>query len=140
MLSEPIIYTHFGASDYLSRTFECATITNPSARRVLLGDDQNKNVGHAAGWDFIAAADVQSDMRREFSEVFRWVQGRNHNPTRNGRDWLRYVFERWFIVEAYCTGSHIPCFWHFDSDVMILTQLVSFSRILREDSVVCTRQ
>jgi hypothetical protein len=139
-MSETIIYTHFGVSDYLSRTLECASITNPSARRILIGDDQNKNIAHAAGWEAIAAADVRSDMRREFSEAFRRVQGRNHNPIKNGRDWLRYVFERWFIVEAYCAGSRIPYFWHFDSDVMVLTPLAPFSKILREDGVMCTRQ
>jgi hypothetical protein len=139
-VTETIIYTHFGASDYLSRTLECASITNPSARRILIGDDQNRGIGYAAGWEFIAADEIRSCMRREFSEVFRWVQGKNHNPMTNGRDWLRYVFERWFIVQEYCVRSNISYFWHFDSDVMILAPLSPFSKILHDDGVTCTRQ
>ncbi len=139
-MSETIIYTHFGVSDYLSRTLECASITNPSARRILIGDDQNMGIGYAAGWEFIAADEICSCMRSEFSEVFRRVQGKNFDPIRNQRDWLRYVFERWFIVEEFCVQSKILHFWHFDSDVMILAPLNPFSKILQDDGVTFTRQ
>jgi hypothetical protein len=139
-MSETIIYTHYGVSDYLSRTLGCASITNPSARRILIGDDDNRKAAREAGWDFVAADDLQSDQRRQFSEVFRWVQGKEHEPLKSGRDWLGYCFERYLILQAYCAESRIPHFWFFDSDVMITTELSPFGETLRRRGIPYTRQ
>src|ERR1700733_15531050 len=94
-VTETIIYTHYGVSDYLPQTLECASISNPTARRILIGDQVNRNAAKAAGWEHACSGDFQSDLRREFSQVFRWVQGKQHGPLRQGRDWLGYCFERY---------------------------------------------
>ncbi len=139
-MSETIIYTHFGISDYLSRTLECAAFTNPGARRVLIGDQDNISVARAAGWEHVHSEDFQTDLRREFANVFRWIQGKRHGPLRQGRDWLGYCFERYFIIHAYCMASRIRGHWFFDSDVMILVALDQFGTVLRQNGIKHTRQ
>lgn len=139
-LPSAIIFTHYGQSDYLARTLECATITNPGIRRVLIGDDTNRDLAVSAGWDHIHLDAVMSDLRTRFNEVFRWVQGPKHDPVKNGRDWLRYVFERWFVVAEYCRAEGIQWFWHFDSDVMVVEDLTRFAENLQQKRILFTRQ
>jgi hypothetical protein len=135
-----LVFTHFGRSDYLSRTLECATHTNPHVRRLLIGDDSNRDVAISAGWAHIHFDEIKSDLRTQFSEVFQRVQGSKHNPIKNGRDWLRYVFERWYIVAAYCRKEGIQHLWHFDSDVMVLEDLAPVEEYLKTHKIAFTRQ
>lgn len=139
-LPDAIVFTHYGRSDYLSRTLECATITNPRIRRVLIGDDTNRDLAVSAGWNHIHLDAVTSDLRTRFNEVFRWVQGPKHNPVKNGKDWLRYVFERWYVVAEYCRVEGIQQLWHFDSDVMLVEDLAFFGDVLRQKKIIFTRQ
>ncbi|WOO41433.1 hypothetical protein [Rubellicoccus peritrichatus] len=39
------------------------------------------------------------------------------------RDWIDFVFRRWFIVHNFCRSQKINSFWHFDSDNMVLSDL-----------------
>jgi len=138
--SDRIIFTHYGRSDYLLRTLECITITNPESQRVLIGDDDNKCLALSAGWEHIHLDAISSDLRTRFNAVYRQVQGIKHNPLKNGKDWLRYVFERWFVVAGYCRAEGIRQFWHFDSDVMVVEDLTRFGDDLRQNKIVFTRQ
>jgi hypothetical protein len=126
-VDRPIVFTHYGNSDYLSSTLECAALTNRQARRILIGDSTNRLTATRAGWEHVHMDDVHSPARDEFVKAFRWIQGANHNPMRNGKDWLKYVFERWFVVSRYCADQNIESFWHFDSDVMIVEPLDAFA-------------
>lgn len=138
--SETIIYTHLGCSDYLSRALECASISNPTAGRILIGDQSNIGVARATGWEYVCSDDLRSDLRREFLETYRLVEGKQHRAVRGGRDWIKYCFERYFIIEAFCKASGVKNHWFFDSDVMILTGLDQFGSVLRQQGVKHTRQ
>lgn len=135
-----IIFTHYGISNYLFYTLSLARYTNPDARIVLLGDEQNREIALKAGCEHQQLDDFTSEMRNEFDSVFRWVQGPKHNPVKNGKDWLKYVFERWFIIEAFCREQGIKEFWHFDSDVMIAKPLFEYGQILKKDGIDYSKQ
>lgn len=68
----------------------------------------------------------QGRYQQRFAKVFRHVQGRDHGHIKNGQDWLRYVFERWFFIDGFLAEESIGRFWHFDSDTMVLKDLSSY--------------
>lgn len=125
-----IIFTHFGYSSYLEWTLRCARRTNPKVRCILIGDAENKDVASRCGFEHFDLNDFSSLKRSRFNEVFKHVQGVQHVSVRNGRDWLRYVFERWFVVHEFIRREGVADFWHFDSDTMILEDLQKYKPAL----------
>lgn len=132
MSSIPIIFSHYGNSTYLKYSLACARLTNPHARLIFLGDDSNVEVAIENGWEHFYFKEFRSIYLSEFNCVFRHVQGKKHSHIKNGNDWLRYVFERWFFIEAFVCSNNIGRFWHFDSDTMILKDLESFGHELAD--------
>ena len=118
-----LIFSHYGYSAYLEYSLACARKTNPDARLILLGDKFNADVAKRHGWEHYLFESFESEFHPRFLKVFRHIQGVKHDPTRNGRDWLKYVFERWLFIDAFITSRSIDRFWHFDSDTMVLQDL-----------------
>jgi hypothetical protein len=139
-MAAPIIFTHYGTSEYLSRTLRCATITNDDKRRILIGDSDNKTVAQRCGWEHFEGAAFTSDLRSEFGRAFRPIRGRRYPLQINNGDYLKYVFERWYIVQQFCVEQAIDYFWHFDSDVMMLEPLAQFEAGLLAQGIDYTRQ
>lgn len=129
-MAEIIIFSHYGNSDYLNFTLQCARITNQDARLVLLGDDSNLAVAERWGWEHYNFSNFKSSLLDRFDKVYKPVQGVKHQNIKGGKDWLRYVFERWFFIEEFVTQQGIKRFWHFDSDTMILKDLKSYDEAL----------
>jgi hypothetical protein len=122
----PIIFCHYGNPSYLSYTLKCATLTNPGKRRILLGDESNKKVAQEHDWEHFYFECSISRLDSRFNSSFKHVQGIRHNPYKNGRDWLKFVFERWMFVHAFMSSNLMERIWHFDSDTMILNNLTRF--------------
>ena len=125
-----LIFTHFGYSNYLEYTLSCARMTNPKARLVLLGDRDNYDVAVRNGWEHFNYESFTNEFHARFARVFRHVRGKKFNPIKNGRDWLRYVFERWFFLAGFLDNEAIDRFWHFDSDTMVLQDLAPYEQDL----------
>jgi hypothetical protein len=136
----PIIFAHYGLSDYLHRTLKCASLTNPAANRYFIGDESNMTLAENFGWRAINGAQLKSSLRAEFVDHFQPIYGPNFEVGKNGGDWLRYVSERWFMVEALAKSESIDRFWFFDTDTMILENLSSFAGQLQERGVSHTKQ
>jgi hypothetical protein len=122
----PIIFSHYGNVDYLSKSMLCATLTNPTKRKILIGDSSNRDSALGNGWEHIEFDSITSNLRTEFINNFRYIHGALHPNVKNQGDWLRYVFERWYFTEQFCKENQISQFWHFDSDVMLLEDLRLF--------------
>lgn len=127
-----IIFSHYGHSSYLDYTLACAKMTNPNARLIFLGDEANKHVAEKNGWEHYSYINYESVFQQRFRDVFKHVQGRQHAHIKNGKDWLRYVFERWFYIEGFLKKEGIKKFWHFDSDTMIIQSLNEHEEELSE--------
>ncbi len=134
----PIIFTHFGNNDYLKYTLKQAKMSNPSKDLFLLGDSSNKIVAIENGWEHVMLKDLTSKKRDEFNARFYWVKGPRHNPVKGGKDWLRFVSERFFAIETFLIERDINIFWHFDSDTMILEDLRTFEDRLINADIECT--
>jgi hypothetical protein len=133
-----LIFTHYGNSFYLPFTLSQASASNPNAHRILIGDSTNSTVAIEYGWDHIDLTELRSAKRDAFNAAFYWVQGSHHNPVRGGKDWLRYVSERFFVIENFCHTQKIEHFWHFDSDTMILHDLACYEHDILEKRIDCT--
>lgn len=134
----PIIFTHFGITDYLSFALKQAKRSNPHKRCILIGDVTNKGLAQKCGWEHIDFRNLQSTKRKDFNSYFRWVQGRLHNPIRGGQDWLRYVSERFFAIEILALEQNIEYFWHFDTDTMIMDDLSTYEQKILNLGIRCT--
>lgn len=128
----PLIFTHYGDSSYLKFTLKCLTKTNSNTRRILIGDTDNKQLALKHGWEHYNLTDFSDNLHVKFNSVFKHIQGRQHSHIRNGKDWLKFVFERWFIVNAFIKEQKIQKFWHFDSDTMVLHELSNYAEALVE--------
>ena len=87
----PLVFTHYGDSDYLGFTLAQAKSSNPDRRCILLGDDLNQETARSAGWEHVAYRELYSSKRDAFNARFFWIQGASHNPVKGGEDWLRFV-------------------------------------------------
>jgi hypothetical protein len=102
------------------------TRTNSSTRRILIGDADNKQLALQHGWEHYNLTDFSDEVHVRFNSAFKHIQGREHSHIRNGRDWLKFVFERWFVINAFIKKHDLKKFWHFDSDTMVLHDLSNY--------------
>ena len=51
---------------------------------------------------------------------------------------MRYVFEKFNVSEEFLEKDNIVDYWHFDSDNMILTELKTHEKKLRDAYIDCT--
>jgi hypothetical protein len=138
-MSAPILFCHYGNSDYLPYVFQCARLSNPEKEIVLLGDDDNRWIGKAYGISHLSFGDFSHGEEIElFDQLYRPVQGKRHNNMAGGRDWLNFVFKRWFYVYNFLAAHNIGEFWHFDTDNMILDSLAHHEHKFR--TYDCTEQ
>jgi hypothetical protein len=134
----PIVFTHYGISEYLPITLRQAKLSNPNKRCILIGDKTNKVLADDAGWEHFEFVLLKSSIKDEFNSVFRWVQGKLHNPVRGGQDWLRYVSERFFAIDVLFTNISKDLIWHFDSDTMIMVDLAPYEQRFINSRLACT--
>ncbi|MDJ0745516.1 MAG: hypothetical protein QNJ32_19430 [Xenococcaceae cyanobacterium MO_167.B27] len=138
-MSAPIIFCHYGNSEYLPYVFEAAKITNPDKDIFLLGDEENQWIGKAYGINHYFFRDFQYGKEIElFDQNYKLIQGKNHAWKKGGRDWVNFVFKRWFYIYNFLVEQKIDNFWHFDSDTMILNSLTYYEPNFR--TYDCTEQ
>lgn len=101
----PILFIHYGSVHYLRWVLAVARRSNPGKRIVLLGDASNRHSarGVAEFVDFESL--VGNKNERELQRVFRTIQGERHrfNKAKSVEYWLKFVFRRWFLIEAFLT-------------------------------------
>ncbi|HZZ72877.1 MAG TPA: hypothetical protein VFE24_11550 [Pirellulales bacterium] len=123
-MSAPILFCHFGYSNYLPFVLQAARRANPDKEVVLLGDERNVQlarecaVTHAFFRDYANGEEIDA-----FHACYRLIQGKDHRAFKSGVDWVKFVFLRWFYIYNYLRAQQIQSFWHFDSDTMIVEPL-----------------
>lgn len=122
----PILFIHYGPAHYLWWTLTVARRSNPGQRIVLLGDATNKRSvrGVAEFVDFESLSGTEKE--HEFQRVFQVIQGERHrfNKANGVEFWLKFVFRRWFLIEAFLEREALDAFWTFDSDTLVLSDLL----------------
>ncbi len=130
----PIVFIHYGYTPYLKYTLDIAKKTNPDKEVVLLGDNKNKKYGkigvrHFYFNDYGAGEEIEM-----FNEVFRFIAGAKHGK----KEWVKFVFKRWFYIHNFIKKNNIDKFWTFDSDTLILSPLTSKEKRFKDYD--CTEQ
>ena len=124
-MEAPILFIHYGPAAYLRWTLECARFSNPGKQIVFLGDATNKQFARGVA-DFIEFDSLTGTQKElEFQRVFQVIQGDRHrfNKANGVEFWLKFVFRRWFLIEAFLEREGLDAFWTFDSDTLVLGNL-----------------
>jgi len=134
----PILFIHYGPAHYLRWALAAARRSNPGKRIILLGDAANRRGarGVAEFVDFESLGGTGKE--REFQRVFQAIQGERHrfNKTNGVEFWLKFVFRRWFLIEAFLEREGLDAFWTFDSDTLVLADLAAIEgRFLRFEAM-----
>lgn len=138
-MDAPIIFCHFGATKYLRYSLVCARIHNADKRIILLGDDANRGLADLAGIEHRQFSELEYGPRlATFDEVYRLIEGEAHKGVRHGKDWINFVFRRWFYIANLASELQFERFWHFDSDNMLFDALSKHEA--KFEHVDCTEQ
>ena len=84
----PVIFCHYGNSEYLKYTLKSFKITNPNKRCILLGDELNRTVALRSGWEHFNFSEFSHGEKRVdlFNSVFIPVYGKRATIFRSGSD------------------------------------------------------
>ncbi|MDA8860554.1 hypothetical protein N9I36_01185 [Planktomarina temperata] len=136
-----LIVSHFGISNYLKPILKWNRELWGD-KCIFIGDKVNRSLAIDCGWIFYNMDDLPCQSKRfQFLESYKDIAGISHQNYKNGRNWLRYVFERWFIIEELVQDLKEIDFLHFDSDVLLTSKhgLNSIIKSMR-GSGQCTTQ
>ncbi len=126
-MSAPIIFCHYGNTDYLKYSLQCALLNNPGKNIILLGDTANRQIALECRVTHYLFEDLDyGEEIEQFNAVYRLIQGKKHDHKRGGKDWVNFVFKRYFYLYNYLSKHNVGSFWHFDSDTMIVNSLGQF--------------
>ena len=85
-MTAPILFCHYGNTEYLRYTLRCARLANPDARVILLGDDTNRQVAARSGIEHRAFSDFDHGPELEtFDRVYRLITGAQHANVKSGQ-------------------------------------------------------
>lgn len=127
MKSPPLLFIHYGPAGYLPVVLRAARRSNPDREIYFLGDRSNRRFA-PSGVAYFPLEDFRAgNLLREFGNVFVPIAGRAHRFNKfGGVDvWLRFVFERWFIIREFLHAKGVDAFWIFDSDTLVTGDLAS---------------
>ena len=125
----PIVFIHYGVSDYLRYTLTAARKTNPDKQIVLIGDARNRHFTEIGIDHFMFDSFLTHPDFKRFNEVYRINGGeifRKINLAKGGKDWTRFNFQKWLVLKLWCDQEHKDSVWTFDSDTLIVQDLAPF--------------
>ena len=119
-MDAPILFCHYGISDYLKYTLKSARYFNPNKEIVLLGDSQNRSLAISENVRHVYLNDYESsELLLNFEKVYLHTAGESH-----GREfWLKFNFKRYYYIHEFLKQESKYSCWYFDSDVLILSDL-----------------
>ena len=126
----PVIYIHFGNTDYLKHSLDFALQNNPDKDIYLLGDSLNEFYKkHGINHQFFSKYDDYEEIVL-FNNIFKYIRGGVIYSDFKGemvriREFERFCFVRWFYLYYFMAENHIEKCWYFDSDTLILTSLTN---------------
>jgi len=122
----PILFVHYGPTQYLHRSLKAARHMNPNARIVLLGDGANRGIAARHGIEHVMFARYDGGrIVSEYAKAFRLIGGHKWPGHRHAR-MQDFIFRKWFFLYHMCREQKIDRFWYFDTDVIILDRLEKY--------------
>ena len=118
----PIVFTHFGKSNFLELAIQQAKFTNPKSAIYLLGDDANLYLSDSCNHQQFSK---YSECDAILKEVYK------HFST-NSYEFEYFCFKRWFVLLDFMKANHLDWICATDSDFMLYDNVSDFlSTILK---------
>lgn len=106
-MSIPIIFMHYGDSDYLQYSLLQAKRANPNSDIILIGEESSNK------YPFIEHASISdSASAQEFAKLYKHMSF-------NSYEYEMFCIQRWFILRDYMATHQLSQCYHQDSDVML---------------------
>ncbi len=112
----PIVFTHFGKSDYLEIAIQQAKFTNPKSAIYVLGDDANLYLS-----DF--CNHQQFSKYSECDTIFK--EAYQHFST-NSYEFEYFCFKRWFVLLDFMKANNLDWICAVDSDYMLYGDISAY--------------
>lgn len=133
MITEaPLLFIHYGNSEYLKYTLKVAKFYNPDKTIILLGDKANSHVTKWGIEHYLIDDFNHSEEISHFHKVFKIVAREGYKILKpdasnsvadGGYFWTKFVFLKMFVMYNFCLANGITRFWTFDSDNLVVTKL-----------------
>lgn len=110
--SRPIVFIHYGKSDYLKYSLGQAKKANPKSTTYLIGDsliDIYDLIEHRFISDYSQGAQYFRNIYRHFNET--------------NYEYELFNFQRWFILKEFMVGNDLNNALYLDSDVMLYADI-----------------
>lgn len=105
----PIVFTHFGKSDFLELAINQAKFTNPNSEIYLLGDDANLYLkGFCNHQQFSKYSECDTVLKEAYK----------HFST-NSYEFEYFCFKRWFVLLDFMKNNNLNWICAADSDFML---------------------
>lgn len=127
-----LICTHINKGSYLPYTLNQTRQTSHQTHCILIWD---KQLELDSNWEYETMNGIRCKRRDRLYTRLCWIEGNKHNPVKGRKEWLRFVLKRLFVMEELLRKEKIKDCWNFDSDTMIITELKTLQKILREADV-----
>lgn len=125
----PIVYIHFGKSDYLYYTLHQARVSNPNSDIILISDNKTSYFSFVKHYPI---SEYYTDAA-SFEKVYR-------HYSNNSFQYERFCIVRWFVLCEFVRKSCFRSIVYSDSDVLLYRNLYfdMFSRFNDFDLTYCS--
>lgn len=120
----PIVFIHYGISDYLEYSLKSAKYSNPTKELHLIGDKENISLSRLV--DNHSLYSEANTLKIQSLNNSYFLIGSNNIYKKDvyKREYFEYFcYLRWFVLEEYMLKNKIDSVWYFDSDTMIISDL-----------------
>ena len=133
----PIIFIHYGNTEYLKYTIQFAKYYNPEKEVIILGDNNNMYLKRYGISHYFIEDYSQSKEIDTFHQVFKVIgredfeiKGKDNGKSTDDKGifWLKFVFLKMFILYNFISKHGLSSFWTFDTDNLIVSDLSSFEK------------
>jgi hypothetical protein len=123
-MNTPLIFLHFGDTHYLKYVIKSAI--RSGNRTILIGDETNSKYKSHGVEHYMFDDYLHNSAARSLNEVYRRVGGTSFaeiNAHKGAKDWTKFNFQKWIVLEEFCKRNNLASCWTFDSDTLILSDL-----------------
>ena len=119
----PIIFIHYGYSEYMKYTLKAAVRNNPDKDIILLGDQANSHCTQFGVVHIPFKKFEYGEELNEFNKSFKLISGEKFEEKTAGEPWTKFNFKKWIYLYNFVRENKPESLWTFDTDTILLESL-----------------
>jgi hypothetical protein len=134
------IFLHYGNCNYIDYAIDIQKKISPSTRLILIGDDENKHLAdkYKIEFEYLEAYNDDEYDELHTAHSLGYPQERVENQWFG---WNKFSYGKWMFLSNFLKkNKDIKNFWHYDSDVYILSDLEKRQKELTDNGYDFIRQ